>query len=323
VWKYRADARREAGEEQARALVIRAWTSGQFVPLHGLQTIQMAGSAVPHPMRLQAQVLTSRDGCTRIRYLSPPLTGVTIWEDEQHTYRYNPRRKRLTIAARSTSPEERKREPTHLLESYAPRVVKQDTVAGHAATVVELRPRRGTGHWRRLWIDPTNGVILRDEQRAGQEKPERATEYTSVTYLPSDQNPSPEEFQPPAALVRAYGVARPGDTSSRFEPDQLSRLLGFTVQVPKWLPAGYTLRGAYQTPRSNDPHHQAARLLFSDGLSTITVLECGHAPDQPSCFANDGKSGLSVHHEAKDHSYLAIGDVPRSDLERVVKSVAP
>ncbi len=323
AWKLRTDARHEASRE-ARALVERAWTTGAQVPLRGLQTIQMAGGASPQPVRVQAQVLTSREGAMRIRYISPPLAGVTIWENGTHTYRYNPRHKRLTVAERRESSEERARERIQILESYDIRLVRREPVADHLTDLVELRPKRGTGHWRRLWIDPSNGVILRDERLTGHNAVERSTLFTQVTYLSGGEEPAPGEFEPPAVLVKSYGTARPGDTSSRFKPETLTRLLGFPVRVPGWLPRGYALRGAYQTPCSADPHHQAARLEFSDGLSTITLFECGRAGDgHGRCFADDGDSRLSARYDTPDHSYLAIGDVPQSDLQRLVKSISP
>ena len=318
VWKYRADVRQKDAVSQGRALVTKAWTEGQSVPLRGMQALVVNGSAVSGTVKLQAQVLTSRDGRMRIKYLTEPLSGVTVWEDDSRTYRYNPRRKRLTVAERPQSLKERAQERIQVLESYEVRVVKQEPVAGHLTTEVELRPRSGVGKWRELWIDPITGVILQDEQRSSDKKVERRTTFTSVTYLPPAEEPAPSEFQPPEELVRAYGTARPGDTSSKFTPEALAKLLGYPVKLPKWLPAGYTLRGAYQTPCSTDPHRQAARLIFSDGLSTITLLQCGHN----NCFETGGKSGLTARFDTPDHSFLAIGDVPVTELRRVAESAA-
>src|SRR6476619_4007267 len=93
VWKYRADVRQKDSVSQARALVAKAWTEGQSVPLRGMQSLDVNGAAVSRTVHLQAQVLTSRDGRMRIKYLTEPLSGVTVWEDDSRTYRYNPRRK--------------------------------------------------------------------------------------------------------------------------------------------------------------------------------------------------------------------------------------
>jgi hypothetical protein len=143
--------------------------------------------------------------------------------------------------------------------------------------------------------------------------------------LPDSKTPKPEEFKPSPEMVERLAQAVKGDTASRFEPAELSKLIEFEVRTPKWLPKGYSLQGAYPTPCACSERHQAARLEFTDGLNTITLFECNHPRciSKGNCFTAKGaNSPLSFHLETKTGRYLAVGDAPKSQLEKLVRSAA-
>ena len=137
--------------------------------------------------------------------------------------------------------------------------------------------------------------------------------------------PPAADFHPSDELIRKYGQARPGDTASRFDPKRLSQLVEFPIREPKWLPSGYSFRGAYPTPCSCSQRHQAARLEYSDGLHAITLFECAHprCTSKGNCFTAKGSSSpMSFHLEDGVARYLAIGDASRQELERITRSAA-
>jgi hypothetical protein len=322
AWAYRIKA--AGNPERADALVHEAWTTGRHVPLEGEQRIHVEGARE----HLQARVLTSPQGFMRIEYLTPPLEGVTIWENGEQTYRYNPKAKRLTVAQKRTTHQEEDRLEAQLLQNYAAEIAGHERVAGIEATIVELRPRSKTDRRKRVWIDPNTKLVLRSDDllhREGKDQLVRSTAFEKLRFLSGSAIPGPEQFRPPDELIRKYGTARPGDSSTRLDPARLSKLIGFPVRVPKWLPRGYTLEGGYQTPCECRLRHQAARLEFSDGLNKLTLFECGY-PGCPTtsenCFAPDlgGRNPLAVARVEDGVSYLAIGDVPRGDLEHVIIS---
>ncbi|MGV3721099.1 MAG: sigma-E factor regulatory protein RseB domain-containing protein, partial [Actinomycetota bacterium] len=276
LWAYRAGLPARVSGQDAREVVRQAWTEGRRVALEGEQEIQVSGIDEP----VSARVLWSRQGSMRIEYRDPPLKGVTVWEDEGRTYRFNPRLERLSVARRRGSPADTERQEKQLLENYAVSVTGRDRIADRPATVVELRSKSRGGRLKRLWIDSKTSVILGTEDVDG-EHLLRSTKFTRVNYLGGRDEPAATEFRPSEELMRKYGTARPGDTSARFEPEQLSKLVGFPVRVPKELPDGFTFQGAYQTPCLCKGRHQAARLEYSDGLNTISLFECGY----PECKA--------------------------------------
>ena len=319
VWLYRVSQVRAADPEE---LVRTAWAEGRKVALEGRQKVQMAGAG-GKLLQVDARVMTSPEGQVKIEYLSEPLAGVTVWENGQRTYRFNPKLERLTVATKRGTPEDLERQELQLLQNYDARVAGRERIAGRTAVLVELRPRSRGDLWKRVAIDPETGVILASEDRRGEREVLRSIRFTEVRYLPPGQETPESAFRPSAELLEKYGTARPGDTSSRFEPEALSRLIGFEVRVPTWVPKGYIFRGAYQTPCTCSVPHQAARLEYSDGLNTITLFQCGH-PDcvsRKNCFA-DGETPLAERARIGRTWYLAVGDVPREDLRRLIQSAA-
>jgi len=321
LWYYRVAA--STGPKSAAKIVQEAWGPGRLVALEGEQIIRMPGAS-GQPVEVQARVLTSRQGLLRIEYLTAPLKGVTIWDDGERTYRYNPDARRLTVSQKRSTAADEAAQELQLLQNYTMRIVGEDVVAGQDALGVELRPKSASDRWKRVWIDRDRSVILVSEDLNRKGQVLRSTRYTQVRYLPPDQEPQPERFRPPENLIRQFATARPGDSSSRFTPAQLVKLVGFPIREPKWLPPGYRLEGAYQTPCGCDPHHQAVRLEYRDGLNAISFFQCGHPTcrSNTNCFAPDGNARMAVPYEQNGVSYLAVGDVPRADLERLIHSAA-
>lgn len=320
-----AEAGQKAPDQRAEQAVAKAWTEGRRVALSGKQTLLIGSES--RSREVQAEVLQSGRGEVRIKYLTAPLAGVTVWESADRTYRYNPKRNRLTVSVRRDDPESGREQEEQLLENYTARISGTEKVANRTAWVIELRPKGESGgdRWKRLWIDPNSWVTLASEDRRGPDQVLRRTRFTEVTYLPASKTPAPEEFKPNPEMVERLAQAVRGDTASRFEPEELSKLIEFEVRVPKYLPEGYKLQGAYPTPCSCAERHQAARLEFSDGLNTITLFECNHprCTSKGNCFAAEGASSpLSFHLETSTGRYLAVGDAPKTQLEKLVRSAA-
>jgi hypothetical protein len=322
VWWYRANQQviAEPPDDPVR-LIRRAYTEGRRVALDGRQTVEMGGEK-GKKITVTAEVLSAENGDNRIEYVTEPLNGVIIWETGERAYRYNPKLKRLEVAQRrsETGGEE---QAAQLLENYAAEVSGSETVAGRSAVVLELRPRSGGDRSKKISVDRETGVILASSERSKKEGTLYSTRFVEIHYRDAGHAPKPEELKPSDQLLAASGFANPGDTSSRFEPAQLSGLVGFKIREPEWLPKGYRFRGAYQTPCHCNRRHQAARLEYSDGLSLITVFECGHkeCAANENCFGTDGSSSLAVEDAHGGVRYLAVGDAPREDLLRIVRSI--
>lgn len=316
IWILRATRVTAAQHRTIEEMVRRGWTESRLVALEGVQDIQ-----VEQGKPLRAKILTSRTGGLRIEYLSEPLKGVTLWENAERTYRYHPGESRLTVEKRTVSPDEEAGREVQFLRNYTIRQVGMEQVAGRATVVADLRPRSGKGGWKRVWLDRETAVILRSDAHDSEGEVLRSTRFVSVRYLTPSEEPGDAAFAPPEELRRRHETASESD-SQRLAPAELGRRAGFRVRVPSWLPRGYTLTGAYETPCPCSTPHPAVRLEFSDGLNTLSLFECGspRCRSTRNCFADDNAAPIAVRAEQGGVYYLAVGDLSRADLDRLIRS---
>ena len=325
AWFYRAQGTNAAsgGPAPPGSTVVRnVWTLGRKVPLQGRQRIKMADPRkAGDSIEVTAEVLQSPDGQMRIEYLSEPLEGYRIWENSERTYRYNPKRSRLTVAQKQgTAEEQAERELALLEKNYPARVVGADQTAERPVWVVELKPVHPLDRWKRLAVDQEKWTILENED-IGAQGLLRRTRFIEVEYLDPAETLPASEFQPPASLL-ATGEGAP-EGSARFKDlGALTRLVGFRVRAPQELPKGFVFQGAYQVSCICGLNHRAVRLEYSDGLNHISLFEAGHR----ECTAPKGKfkgpAPLAVNLTQDGVYYWAYGALPREELKALLENAA-
>jgi hypothetical protein len=316
VWAYRVNRTEAAGPpSQAAQLVRKAWTAGRKVRLEGKQQVRTP-DADGKTVQVLAQVLTDSHGHMRIDYLTPPLQGVTVWEDETRTYRYNPHLKRLSVADRHDGGEAPE---LQLLQNYDARITGSETVAARPALVIELRPRSQQGPWKRVSIDRQTGVVLASEDLSGNQVVS-STRFTQIVYPPQD--PPETKFRPSDELMSLYATPSPDEATPNKDVKQLAQQVGFPIREPKWLPTGYKFKAGFKTSCSCGVRHNAVRLQYTDGLNTINLFECAHpkCPQTENCFTRSETPKLAAADRKDGVSYLAVGDAPKPQLSRLIKS---
>lgn len=316
IWAFRAGRSSPGAEPDTESLVRRAWVDSKLVALEGDQEIQVEDGRV-----LRAHVLTSRQGDLRIEYRSAPLAGITVWETPTRTYRYSPRSQRLTVTERLASPTEDAGRELQLIRNYAVHRSGEEEVAGRTAIRVDLRPRSGKGTWKQIWIDRETAVILRSDAQTARGRIVRSTRFTQVRYLPAGSEPDAAAFMPGPALMKQL-VRDSGSAIERLDLPELNRRAGFAVRLPAQLPRGYTLSGAYETSCPCRTPHSAARLEFTDGLNTLSLFQCGspRCTSAENCFAAGGEAPQAVRAERDGIYFLAVGDLPRAELDQLIRS---
>lgn len=306
--RVRADLK--AGEA-----VMRTLATDQRVALQGEQRIQVPGAP-----DVVARVLQSGNGKTRIEYVSGDLAGLTVWEDGKLTWRWDPGERKLTIMRRDRGAAPVADIRHRLLqENFDAHLVGEQQVAGIDAAVVELRPKKQSGTWKQLVVDLERNVVLASMDFAPNNALLRSTRFEKIEFDPAAASRD-ESFRPPQELVEKYGMARAGDSVSGFSPRELVQIVNFPVRLPGYLPDGYELEAGYPFPCKC--HNPAAQLQFTNGLNTVVLSECGHqCPPEEKCVVPPGSDAFVVLVNQGGLAVAATGDVPRSELEKMAKSV--
>lgn len=254
----------------------------------------------------------------RIHYITPPLAGVTIWQDGQRTYRYVPNGKQLEIYDKSRHHHDGiGDEETLVLRNYQPRLEGVETVAGRPAYRIRLAPRHPGDAWTRLWIDRKDYLRLASEDYDGNDHLVRATRFKEVELDSLD----PDQFRPTSYLM---GVARRTytDEEKSKSVEQVSRAVGFPIRMPEYVPEGYVFDGAYTYPCECGCERPAAQVRWSNGLNTISLFQCSHPCGAfAACSVTTSSHTASFHIAVGKESFLFVGETSRANLEKMAQSL--
>jgi len=210
-----------------------------------------------------------------------------------------------------------------ILANYRVDFESFEPVAGRQARLIDVRSQFPGRPRLRIWVDTESRLILRFERYGPDGALHEASAFLGVQFSPAL---SPDLFvltPPPGTQVRKPG---PGQNMS---VQEIARRVGFTPQVPQYLPPGY------QSARSgvvNIRGRPTAAFQFSDGISTLTLFESLGVERSPSngkririgavegTVSSQGVATL-LHWNAGGVSYTLVGDLRQDDLVHIAASV--
>jgi len=262
------------------------------------------------------------------------VRGYLIVDDGQRHFEFDPR-ERTVWERPSRSPEEVKQDKLRLLrrlqENFEVRVLREDTVAGRPAIVVEMRPKRRRWGFRfglRLWLDRERGIRLRREELAPKGRIRRAVYFTRLRF---DPPLSPERFQfvpPPGVKVEPGGLIRVRSIA------EAQRHVPFKILEPRSLPPGFHLKDVAISPRMGPPYiSRRVTLAYTDGANMFTLSECQIKGLKPRWPNPHRPHPPRRPHRLREGLYVwMVGDVvlalvgrtlPDEQLRQIVASLPP
>jgi hypothetical protein len=116
-------------------------------------------------------------------------------------------------------------------------------------------------------------------------------------------------------------------------PSELSKVVDFTVKTPRYVPKGYKLDGyrLYNCPCGCG--HKSAYIRYTNGLDSISVFEtlgssgcarddkCRTRGHEDTCVVEDSARGRVATLSSGGKLFTVIGDLSRSDLEKIARSL--
>ncbi|HEY3284813.1 MAG TPA: sigma-E factor regulatory protein RseB domain-containing protein [Armatimonadota bacterium] len=203
-----------------------------------------------------------------------------------------------------------------LLRNYRLKREGTGQVAGRKATVLSISPRRPGNPSQTLWIDDDTGIVLRNQLRNC-----FGAMVSDTAFVKLDLNPGPANKLPFP------------DPPKRPEP-------GFLLLRPTYVPTGYQY---VATEGIEIRGQQAAHLMYTDGLNTISLFQRIRKDEPPvddphrdgprrdphpgplPPWARRGdphKAPIQiVKRHLEDRSVTLIGDIPRPELEKMAGSL--
>jgi outer membrane lipoprotein-sorting protein len=236
-----------AGEASARpaGFLRAALEADQRLSYTGVRVVRAASGAQEREQRVRVWHLAPDR--TRIEYLSP-TSGNLLLEAGGARWFYSRERDRWrSIEWRST-----RSQVELLLRNYRVRREGESTVAGRRVIQLVIEPRYSGNPSKRIWIDPTCRMALKEEVRDHQGRLIAASafeQFELVRDLPATL------FQPPAATGPAV---------------EAGGSLPFAPLRPGYLPPGY--REVRVSALKRGPG-EGVHLRYTDGLGTISLFQ--------------------------------------------------
>lgn len=266
-------------------------------------------------------VVYRKGGMTRYEYRAPELGGLVLIDRGDTLIRLNPATRTATVETVHRSPAT----VDLVLKNYEASLTGQERLLGRLVDVVTLKPRRGSGPSRKMWIDRLTGVVLRTEQYNSTGKLVSRSAYLSVDW---NANPDDSLFAVPAGWKQVPSALQ---SERHWDKAELSRKMGFTVQEPKYIPSGFVLDGFHLFYRSN--MLPSAHIRYVDGLNSFSVFEHRCPPGggrgrgfrwgrrmgrRGSCELFTSNEGNALVKEAGGIRFIVVGDLPEAELQKVI-----
>ncbi|MFN4179668.1 MAG: sigma-E factor regulatory protein RseB domain-containing protein [Armatimonadota bacterium] len=223
--------------------------------------------ATAETIRLKPQTFSAtatiyfKAGKRRIVYGRGFAPSLVLLDDGKSVYRLLPRQRfavRMPIVSQKSDFE-------LLKKNYEIRLLPSEQIAGRDCYVLAAQPKHSNNPSRKVWIDKSHFVILRDELLDSDGTPIRIFVVRSVNF-----NADIDEslFSIPTGWQISNAPYRPIENLALSEAEKIA---GFEVRLPQFVPEGYRLSGVGVTYCQHGT--PIVHLQYSDGLNTISVFE--------------------------------------------------
>jgi len=247
---------------------------------------------------------------------------------------------------RVLSPDARKRvseDLSLLLANYSLTASDGETVAGRATYRIDINPKYPGRAQKGIWVDRATGIVLKVTADRPYDADSLEVHFDSIVQTP-DVWSLPANYSPPAPdssplrLESALDGSESGGWLGILRPSELDRIQdlasgeSFRLLSPQYLPRGFVLDEVDEVRVPHGRDRDAVHLLYSDGLSSISLfLEAPEPlwPDRIRHFFLGRPIGRKVHERGfavvegeKDGTrYVLVSDIIADDLAKMASSL--
>lgn len=203
-----------------------------------------------------------------------------------------------------------------LVESYEARSLGDERVAGLEADLIELIPRDEARYAHRLWTDKASGLLLRTEVLG---KKSKVLESAAFSEVAIDVTPQPDAVLKPMKRTEGYRVVEATQATTTLEAEGWS----LTPPVSGFRQVSCVRRPVSDpgSPSASDPPPLALQLVFSDGMTFVSVfIETFDAERHVATAARSGATATLARRQG-DAWVTVVGDVPESTLQRFAEAL--
>jgi peptidoglycan/xylan/chitin deacetylase (PgdA/CDA1 family)/negative regulator of sigma E activity len=313
----------QGGVDTALSWLRSGATAPRRVSYEGTKSITIWGAPV---QASQVHVYHAAPDQTRYEYLAAGnQPGRVVIIRGRTMVEYFPARNQVVERPAPEADEERLTRAVlpQILTNYNIFFSGTESVAGRETRVINVQSKFPGRPSLRVWVDRDRRLILRFERYRPDGSLQETAAFINIQY---DVAFTPDLFTVPAPPGTQVQQQRP---PGRMSIAEIAQRVGFTPQVPSYLPSGFQERGSRVVNVQGQP---TATFVYSDGLTTITLFE-SRGPQGPpprgrpvrigpvqGTVAPRGVATL-LHWNAAGVSHTLVGELPLDELVRVAASV--
>lgn len=229
-----------------------------------------------------------------------------------------------------------------LLANYSLTAFDGGKIAGRATYRVEILPKYPDRKSKQIWVDRKTGIVLKSVVRHPVGNLVVTTEFTSIALTPNTWTLPDAGMKPLKLPSQEAGVSTGTKWKGVIDKTELSTLAAiekkehFTLLSPSYLPPGFVMEEVRDFPSPTDSHARVVHILYSDGLSSISLFlqqEEPFWPDRVRSFLFGGRR--RDHHHPDEHGvavvegarngtrYVLVSDVATETLQKMADSLSP
>jgi sigma-E factor negative regulatory protein RseB len=203
-----------------------------------------------------------------------------------------------------------------LLAHYDVLAEGRHRVAGHETTMLLLRPRDDLRFARRLWVEQTNGLILRTDVLSSDGRVLESSAFSEVALA---VKPQPRQITQSMKRLEGLQVVKSPSSRTALEAQ------GWRVKAlpPGFVPVGCVQRTwRAESAAAGKADHPVVQAIFSDGLTHVSLFLEPHRADhnRPSGVVATGATHTLMTRVA-GHELTVIGDVPPATLSEFANAL--
>lgn len=205
--------------------------------------------------------------------------------------------------------------PVNLLTSsdarYTLSLGGQERVAGHIAQLIEIRPLDKFRYGYSLWLEASNGVMLKSILRDPDQLPLAKLMFTEIHFGEDVDRAELESGIPDEDFVNVTPSVPTGEPAA----------LG---EQPRWqpaqLPPGFRLSSHHHKNRENGQVFE--HLVYSDGLASVSVYIESLDEEQAPMSGFSRIGALNAYARQRDNLQItAIGEVPELTVRTIAETI--
>ncbi|WP_246464703.1 MucB/RseB C-terminal domain-containing protein [Undibacterium seohonense] len=205
----------------------------------------------------------------------------------------------------------------HLLpESYFVKKAQMSRVAGLECQVLSLQPKDSLRFGFRLCVEKNSGLLLGIQTLNPQNEVIEQIAFTQVALGEVDKNKLKPSFTN-VAQWKTENMTVQANVNSGWIVKNLPAGFKKTLETKRFIPISGTVSG---TDASQAKLHQVVQLMFSDGLSTISVFVEPNTGGRTEGSLQQG--AMTISGKALGDSWLTVvGEVPNAAIKQVINSI--